>query len=168
MKKVINKIKYFFRRKTWQIRNVFRWLPVIWNQFDFDYSYSLEVFKFQLLKQAEFLESDKARTVSAKHNATRIRTAIKLMNKVYDEDYACEYQNKLREIYGEDVLDHSFEEFDEDSAFVELIWKYEKLENTDEIEAVKNKLFKESREKQEKAHRILWEFIAHNLRKWWD
>ena len=31
-----------------------------------------------------------------------------------------------------------------------------------------SKLHLESRLKQEKAHRILWAFIEHNIRHWWD
>ena len=46
-------MKHFLKRKIWQIKNVFRWLPIIWKQYDFDYHYSLEVFKFQLKKQAD-------------------------------------------------------------------------------------------------------------------
>ena len=76
-------MKHFIKRKIWQIKNVFRWLPIIWKQYDFDYNYSLEVFKFQLQKQAEFLESDRAVTLCAKDKAKRIRTVIKLMDKVY-------------------------------------------------------------------------------------
>ena len=47
---------------------------------------------FQLLKTADFLESDKACTVQAKNSASRIRMIVRLMEKVYNEDYSCEYQ----------------------------------------------------------------------------
>ena len=46
-----NSITYWFRRKYRQIKNVINWIPVVWNQFDFDYRYSLDVFKHQLMKQ---------------------------------------------------------------------------------------------------------------------
>lgn len=163
----MSNIKYFFKRKVWQIRNVFKWLPVIWNQFDFDYHYSIEVFKFQLEKQAKFLESGKACTTNAKHNASRIRTAIRLMKKVYDEDYVCEYQVKLAELYGKDVLDWEFEEIGDKGSSI-LKHKYEKWENASEINTIQSKLFLESHKKQVKAHRILWAFIEHNIRHFWD
>ena len=168
---------YFIKRKVWQIKNVFRWLPIIWKQHDFDYQYSVGVFKFQLKKQAEFFESDKACTLSAKDTAKRIRTVIKLMDKVYNEEYGMEYTGKLKELYGEDVLEVSFIETDDTTLndfsgktekLYTMRYKYETWDNADEIEKVKNELFHESQDKQRKAHRILWALIEKDIMCWWD
>jgi len=170
-------MKHFIKRKIWQIKNVFRWLPIIWKQYDFDYNYSLEVFKFQLQKQAEFLESDRAVTLCAKDKAKRIRTVIKLMDKVYDDEYGMEYQDTLKEMYGEDVLEVSFVEtgdttFNDFSGKTEKLfsmrYKYETWDNVDEIKKVKEQLIKESHDKQMRAHKILWSLIEKDIRDWWD
>ena len=168
---------YWFKRKIWQIKNVFRWLPIIWKQYDFDYNYSLEVFKFQLQKQAEFLESDRAVTLCAKDKAKRIRTVIKLMDKVYEDDYSMEYVDKLKELYGKDVLEVSFVETD-DTTFNDfsgkteklfsMRYKYETWDNVDEIKKVKEQLIKGSHDKQMRAHKILWSLIEKDIRDWWD
>lgn len=162
---------YWFKKKFWQIKNLFKWIPVIWNQFDFDYYYSIEVFKFQLQKQAQFLESNKAYTVEAKHNAKRIRTVLKLMDKVYNEEYACEYQDKLKKLYGDNVLDFKFIEVDSKNngnKIYSIQHEYETWVNCDEIEKTKDTLFKISKEKQERAHKLLWSMIEKDIRKWWD
>jgi len=168
---------YWVKRKIWQIKNVFRWLPIIWKQYDFDYNYSLEVFKFQLQKQAEFLESDRAVTLCAKDKAKRIRTVIKLMDKVYEDDYSMEYVDKLKELYGKDVLEVSFVETD-DTTFNDfsgkteklfsMRYKYETWDNVDEIKKVKEQLIKGSHDKQMRAHKILWSLIEKDIRDWWD
>jgi hypothetical protein len=162
------KIKYWFTRKFQQIRNVFRWLPIIWKQHDFDYHYSLEVFKFQLQKQAEFLESDKAITRCAKDKAKRIRTILKLMDKVYEDDYACEYREILKEMYGENVLDVNFIEDKSRPIMYRMQFEYEKWDNAEEISQIKDELFKMSQEKQDRAHRILWKMIEKDIRGFWD
>jgi len=168
---------YWVKRKIWQIKNVFRWLPIIWKQYDFDYNYSLEVFKFQLQKQAEFLESDRAVTLCAKDKAKRIRTVIKLMEKVYEDDYSMEYVDKLKELYGKDVLEVSFVEtgdttFNDFSGKTEKLfsmrYKYETWDNVDEIKKVKEQLIKGSHDKQMRAHKILWSLIEKDIRDWWD
>jgi len=168
---------YWLKRKIWQIKNLFRWLPIIWKQYDFDYRYSIDVFKFQLQKQAEFLESDKSFTLCAKDRAKRIRTVIKLMGKVYEDDYSMEYVDKLKELYGEDVLEVSFVEtnditFNDFSGKTEKLfsirYKYETWDNADEIEKVKGQLIKESHDKQMRAHKILWSLIEKDIRGWWD
>jgi len=170
-------MKQFIKRKIWQIKNVFRWLPIIWKQYDFDYRYSIDVFKFQLQKQAEFLESDKSFTVCAKDKAKRIRTIIKLMEKVYEDDYSMGYVDKLKELYGEDVLEVSFVEtnditFNDFSGKTEKLfsirYKYETWDNANEIEKVKGQLIKESHNKQMRAHKILWSLIEKDIRGWWD
>ena len=40
--------------------------------------------------------------------------------------------------------------------------------NAAEVEEVKDRLFKESQLKQQKAEKLVWEFISHNIRYWWD
>ena len=177
---------YWIKRKKWQIKNVFRWLPIIWKQFDFDYGYTLEVFKFQLQKQAEFLESDKAYSTSAKQDAMRIRTVLKLMTKVYNEDYAIEYQETLTQMYGQNVLDFKIEPIGKENYsalknvldfkiepigkenYSSLKFEYESWDNAKEIEEIKNELFLMSQEKQARAHKILWALIEKDIRGWWD
>lgn len=159
---------YWIKRKFWQIKNVFRWLPIIWKQYDFDYRYSIEVFKFQLQKQAEFLESDNSFTVCAKDRAKRIRTVIKLMDKVYDGEYGIEYIDKLKDMYGESVLGWWFEDTGKGDGSSYLRHTYETWDNVDEIEKVKDELFQKSQDKQRKAHRILWKLIEKDIETWWD
>ncbi len=171
-------MKYWFKRKYRQIKNVFRWLPIIWKQYDFDYNYSLEVFKFQLQKQAEFFESDRAMTLSAKDKAKRIRTILKLMDKVYEEDYTMEYFDIIKEMYGDDVLEVSFVDLNETTfktdrlgefeKLYKMKYKYESWDNAEEIAQIKDELFVMCHEKQERAHKILWKMIEKDIRSFWD
>lgn len=155
-------IIYFFNRKWWQIRNVFKWLPIIWNQYDFDYRYALDVFKFQLLKSAKFFESPKSVCLNANYRAMRIRTVIKLLDKVYDEDYACEWQQQIQEKYG----NYSYQMVNNKYS---IVWERGYTEEIlFEIEIEKKYLFNKSKEKQEKAHKLLWKMIEKDIRDWWD
>ena len=159
---------YWVRRKIQQIKRVIDFFPLIWNGFDFDYRYATDLFKKQLERIADEMESDRGRLENSKVNAHKIRTAIRLMDKVYDEEYGCEYQNKLKELYGERVLDWWFEDAGrgDDSSY--LRYEYEKWDNSEEIKKVERKLFLESKDKQKKAHKLLWDFIEHNIQRWWD
>jgi hypothetical protein len=165
---MLNDIKYFFKRKYGQVKRVIDFLPMIWNGFEFDYSYSVQLFRKSLERQAQFFESDKSYSDRSKQNAARIRTAIRLMDKVYDEEYGSEYHDKLEQLYGDNVLDFWFEDTDEGDGSTFLRWEYEKWDNSEEIDEVRKKLFLESKEKQKRAHKILWDFIEHNIQYWWD
>ena len=162
---------YWIKRKISQIKNVIKWLPTIWNQFDFDYNYSIDVFKFQLEKQAEHLESEKARTMDAKDRAKRIRTTLKLMKKVYDEEYAIEYIDKMEELYGKDLMEHELIDTGRGDGTSYYQKKYERTETPERIKEIRdmsNNLWSESNLKQEKAHRILWLMVERNIQGWWD
>jgi hypothetical protein len=165
---MLNDIKYFFKRKYQQIQRVIDFLPMIWNGFDFDYSYSVRLFKKQLERQAKFFESDKSYSDRSKQDASRIRTAIRLMDKVYDEEYSSEYQDKLKQLYGENAFDWQFEDTGRGDETSFIKYRYEDWDNAEEISQVQKKLFLESKEKQKRAHKLLWDFIEHNIQYWWD
>jgi len=125
------------------------------------------MFKRALLDQAEFMESDRAVGVPSKDDAKRIRTVVRLMEKVYDDSYSLEYQDKLKELYGDDVLDFGFEP-SEFKNMNQLVWNYKKKPNAEEIDKMHSKLLKESTAKQERAEKLLWKLVSHNIRSWWD
>ena len=157
-------VKQFFRK----LKRVWQFLPHIWRGYDFDYGYSIDLFKYQLERTADFMESDRARSSDADIRAKRIRTAIKLLNKVYDEDYGCEYQTKMKELYGSTILDFWFEDTGKGDGSSYLRHSWEFRNDASDVKLVFNKLFKESQEKQKRAEKLVWEFISHNIRGWWD
>ena len=161
MKKMISRIRQFFCR----VKRTLDFIPIIWKGYDFDYRYAIELFQYQLKRTADLMKSDRAMTVNADVRAQRIETAIRLLEKVYNEEYGCEYQEKLEAIYGPSVLQFKFEPYGE---VFELKWEYEYWDNAAEVEEVKDRLFKESQLKQRKAEKLVWEFISHNIRYWWD
>ena len=161
----LNNVTYFFKRKYRQVERVIDFLPIIWNGFDFDYNYSIELFKKQLERQAKFFESDKSHSARSKQDASRIRTAIRLMDKVYNDEYELEWVDKLKEEYGSDILDFKFEDTGRGDGTSYMKYKYEDLNMRSKM---KKELIKESREKQKRAHKLLWDFIEHNIQYWWD
>jgi len=36
------------------------------------------------------------------------------------------------------------------------------------VKETKQKLYQESQEKQKRAEELVWKFISHNIRGWWD
>lgn len=162
---------YWFKRKIFQIKNLVKWFPVIWNQYDFDYHYAIDVFKFQLKKTADYLESHKAYSIDSHDRAKRIRTIIKLMDKVYEEEYLIEYFQRLETLYGKDIFEHVFIDTGRGDGTTYMKFKYEVTKSDAEIKVIDqdfHRMLSESRDKQEKAHRILWKLIERNIRTFWD
>jgi len=181
IKEKIRDIIWPFKRTWRKIKRVWDFLPILWNGYDFDYRYAVELFQHQLSRTADYLDSDRSWTVGASSRARRIRTVVELMEKVYDEDYACEYQDKMKELYGEnynewhwvpvghDVKEELPEDWTvDDEDLVQLEFEYKRWDNVDEVDEMNTKLFNESREKQQRAHELLWKLVEHNIRHWWD
>ena len=166
-------MKYWFKRKYNQINRVLSYLPLIWKAYDWDYQYALDVFKHQLNRLATQLESDSAYSLSAKYDASKIRTAIKLMDKVYKEEYATEYIDTIEKRYGKTRYDFvEVEEKDEyGEPYCKMVHSNEFAldeEHQKEIDEVKHQMFLLCRDKQERAHRLLWKYIEHHIQRWWD
>ena len=157
----------------YRVKRLIEFIPVIWNGFDFDYSSSIELFKYQLKRTAKYLESDKAYSLDAKMYAAKLRTAIELMEKVYNEDYAMEYMDDIERLYGKSK--HEFVELDEkdengDPYYTMKIRNELAVdeEHQKEIDEVRHQMFLRSKDKQKRAHKLLWSYIEHNILKWWD
>ena len=165
---------YWFKRKYRQIKRVIDFFPLIWNGYDFDYRYALELFKKQLERQAKFMESDRAMALSAKTNAQKIRTAIRLMDKVYDEEYGMEYMDTIEKLYGKTYYD--FVNFGEvskrtgEELYEVKVWNENAVDeqHQKEIDEVRKQMMLLSRDKQKRAHKLLWDFIEWNIQRWWD
>jgi len=159
---IVWKTRRFFTR----IKRFIAFVPVIWKGDDWDYRYAIDLFKFQLLRLADYIEEHN-RYVHNENDVDRIRLVCRLMTKVYDEEYATEYQDILEKMYGEDVLNCKFEKV-EGTDSSRMFWEYESWENAEDVKKTKDTLFKMSQERQERAHRLLWQLIEKDIRKWWD
>jgi len=163
---------YWFKRKWRQVKRVADFLPIIWKGYDWDYHYAIELFQHQLKRTAHEIEN-RGHSLNRKQTASRIRTAVELMEKVYDEEYAFEYNKQMEEKYGKSSFE--FEELDEldknGDPYYTMVEKWEEDYTEAEVSLIdeeKNTLMWESRVKQARAHKILWQYIEHNILKWWD
>jgi hypothetical protein len=161
----------WFKRKYTQIQRVISFLPIIWKGYDWDYIYAINIFKHQLGRLADNLEQDEAWGLNSSDRAGKIRTAIKLIDKVYEEEYACEYQEQIERHYGK--TRHEFVEIENGNNMdLFTIKTTNKLavdnKHQEEINETSHQLFLLSQDKQKKAHRILWAYIEHNIQGWWD
>ena len=162
---IIGRIRGFFKK----IKRIIKWIPTLWNMYDFDYQYAINVFKLQLSSLADLMESDKAFAVDSKLRAGKIRTAIRLMDKVYSEEYVMEYMDEIQKIYGKSSMD--FIKKDGDNDLYTLTTTYEKDYSEEEIKKIeehRSELMFKSKQKQKRAHKLLWDFIEHNIQSWWD
>jgi hypothetical protein len=162
------KIKQFFRR----IRNLYRWFPVIWKDQDWDDYYIFEILKFKLKNQAEYI-GKRGNHLSAKRDAEKMMLCVRLIEKVQDEYYGCEYQDYCKlDIHFVDSKSYPgmYEAETEviSESYNEYFNKYPRIYNQVKTEDKHRTAFYIGRENEERAHKLLFKILEQNIRRWWD
>ena len=75
----------------YRLKNLFRWIPIIWKDKDWDHCYIYEILKFKLKNQAEHLNSSELSDFDREYE--RLQTIIKLMDRVQNEYYIDTFWN---------------------------------------------------------------------------
>ena len=63
------------------------WIPVIWNNHEFDHSYILIIMKKKLERQRDFFNSKYAMSADAKSQAKKIHVCVLLLDRLLNIDY---------------------------------------------------------------------------------
>lgn len=160
-------VKRFFRK----VKRVIDFLPIIWKGYDFDYHYAIELFKYQLERTANYLEGNSAVSVESKINAQRIRTVLRLMDKVYRDEYQMQYIEDIQKMYGEETF--TWIPVEDEKCKDCYTYKITHANAVDEehqkeILRVREHMAKFYAEKQKRAHKLLWDMIEHRIQWWWD
>jgi hypothetical protein len=162
------KIKQFFRR----IRNLYRWFPVIWKDQDWDDYYIFEILKFKLKNQAEYI-GKRGNHLSAKRDAEKMMLCVRLIEKVQDEYYGCEYQDycKLNIHFIDSKSYPGMYEAETEvisESYNEYFKKYPRIYNQIKTEDKHRTAFYIGRENEERVHKLLFKILEQNIRRWWD
>jgi len=145
-----------------RIKKLLKWIPILWNQNDEHYLFSVTVFKEQLINLANRCER-----LDYDYHYHRIETIVKLIDKVYNFEYLKSHIADMKEEYGDFEL--IFEIGQDGELYVITAWD-DKLNYSDEEKKMLNKIhtsrFEKSKRIHNKAHKLLWKLVEHNIQKW--
>ena len=161
------------------VTNLWVWFPTVWSNRDWDSSYTFEVLKFKLKRQAKHI-GDKDRHTSAKRDVEIMMLCVRLMDKMQDEFYGCEYLDYHKSTFDFIPLDKEFdgekmfemkstvlsENFDEYFKKYPLIYK--KVIARENYKEKKDIAHLMARENEKRAHKLLFKILERNIKNWWD
>ena len=157
-------IKWFFR----QVSRSFAYARHAWGGYDWDYSYSVDMFQYSLERLANKLDSNAAYGTGAKSKASRCRMIARLMKRVNKHYYEIKYADILESKYGK--CEMITEELGNDK-YRFVGWKWEKAiddKHNYEINKLSDELYSQGVEKQKRAEVLLWKLVEHNIKYFWD
>jgi hypothetical protein len=164
-------ITYPFRDFYRRVRNVFRWLPTIWNDRDWDDSYITEILIKKLEFTRDFYLSGKSYKLHSNQTAEEIQEAIIMLHmtrdswEFYEEPAADEIERK----WGKTTFE--FIPLEDKPGLSEMVSNTEKVKTPEDREQY-SKEFRESMMKTRKEYmkdkRKAYRYIADHIDGWWD
>lgn len=160
------------------VKNLWKWLPVIWKDRDWDDHYIWEILIFKIKNQAKYIGSRDFHT-RAKRDAEIMMTCVRLMEKVKEEYYQMEYMDYCEDDfdfvptdnpeYSELKITPISEKFDEyfakrKSAYRHVIKNGGVFGNDDK----KHIAMSMGHYQHKKARKLLFTLIERNIEGWWD
>jgi hypothetical protein len=154
---MINKIKSLYK----DIKNLIIWIPVIWNDRDWDEKFMLQILHKKLDKMEKFFRSDKAWSANSNKKAHRIMVAKNLCKRLikgsYLENATIEYDKKYDGVDIEDIFK------DLPNGFREYIGDANKKRDNAFDKCCDHSIYMENRD-----WNLLWDIIKKHGNGWWD
>ena len=166
-----NNITYPVRRFFRKIKNVFRWLPTIWKDEDYDYHFINEILIKKLEHTRDFFLSDKTHIMEADKVAAEIQEAIDRLHMTRDswEFYEDPAQESIEKKWGKSTFNFIPTNDGTGSSYMEI--EHENVK-TDEDKEQYSKEFRDAMKKARKDYmkdkKDAYKFIAKHIDGWWD
>jgi hypothetical protein len=172
MKKIWIDVRWFFIRLGMSIKNVIRWLPVIWRDKDWDESFIYKILQFKLKNQSEYIATRDWHT-RAKRDAEIMMTCVRLIDKINEQYYGMEYfeyydydmstdnPNRFLEFnVTRDELDTYYAKYP--LTFKKIVAQYGDAKDRSSTALLMGD------DRQEKARKLLFKILEQNIETWWD
>ena len=159
-------------------RNLWKWLPIIWKDRDWDDHFIFEVLKFKIKNTADYTEK-KQRFVGWEDEVRYMRICEKLIDRIQNEYYQTEYQDyydfDMSTVPTEDGLyEVVFDVKRDDTA--EFVKKYPHALRRAKKDPRYENFFKDKKTgglavgmiRHEKARKLLFKILEQRIERWWD
>jgi len=154
MKRIYYSIKQFFRN----IKNIIRWIPVLWSDRDWDHGFIYILLHKKLEHMEEFFRSDKSYTSDATEVAEEIKAAKELAYRLFKNNYLNEALIDFENKYGENAI-FTVANFEDGK----LTWTVD-----DEKMEMFRKACRDSDINYETDKEKLFDLMKEKVNGWWD
>jgi hypothetical protein len=171
--------RYMHKHFIKGVKNLWRWFPIIWKDRDWDDYYIWVLLEKKLKNQANYIGS-RGIHLNATRDAQRMRTCVRLMERVREEYYHMEYMDYHKsEYHWDDIVDKPdykqlrieeiSENFDDYFKKYPRVFKKIKSEYHSTNRSEKNSIaMRMSWENHRRAKRILFKLLNEHIESWWD
>jgi len=170
MNKIWINVRWVFIKFFMNIRNVIRWLPIIWKDRNWDDYYIYKVLQFKLKNQAEYIGGRDWHT-RAKRDAEKMMTCVRLIDKMTEEYYYMECYNycEFDMSTPNSVLEFKIVRDDLDTYYAKYPLTFKKIAaQYGDTKDRSSTAILMGMDRQEKARKLLFKILEQNIESWWD
>lgn len=161
------------RRLLESLQSVWRWLPIIWKDRQWDHHFLLKILHHKLALMEAFFLSDDRHIADADEVAAEIGAVLRRLDRLLADEYLSKELKPVEQRWG--VPEIVFKPYDatDDLTFVpdDLAFVFPKARTQTELERANiewSSAAKTSDIKRNMDWNFTWLLIKHNGRKWWD
>lgn len=170
--------RYLHKEFIRGVINLWKWVPVIWKDRDWDDHFIWQILIFKLKKQSKYIGERDFHT-RAKRDAEIMMTCVRLMEKVKEEYYQAEYMDYCKDEfefvdsdtpgYSELKITPISENFDDYFSKRKTAYQYV-MKNGGVFgnEDKKHTAMSMGDYQHKKARRILFTLMERNIESWWE
>lgn len=149
-----------------KLNRLIDYIPVIWNSGDYDYGYSIDVFRYQLERTANYIQSN-GHIKDSDLVALQIKTACELIDNSYRGGHVEQAEAEFERQYG--TCDIEFHDYDGDNFELVMWWQNaEDEEHNNQINEYYRAHMAAAYEKSDRDKQRAWNYIHKNIEAWWD
>jgi hypothetical protein len=167
------------------IKNIFKWLPIVWRDRDYDDHYIFEALKFKLKNTAKYI-GDRDFHINAKRDSERMMLCVRLIEQIQIEYYRMEYFDYHKTQFefvglqpGEYGFDKGYEELKStelsenfDDYFAKHKATYKRItsgkDNVFENDTKHHIAMNVGMFKHNQARKLLFSIMERRIEGWWD
>ncbi len=164
----MDKINDFFRTIKYGIQNLITWLPIIWQDRDWDHWFLYKILQFKL-KQMAKLQKEYGHSVNSERYANQMQVCINLLDRLINDNYTTNVMKPHEKKWGE--CNMVFIPLPENSELCSLSFSVEKAITKEEKEKENKErmnLYKHSNELQKQDLDMLFQNMRKYVEGWWD
>lgn len=156
------------KRLIKKIRNIIRWLPVLWKDEDWDYSFFYDILKFKIQNIAKHTKKYSQHT-NAYRDIEWMNTACRLIDRLSDDYYYMEYleyySNPIEFTKDEDVWTLSVSTKKDNLG--EYFNKYKRHADKIKAKSDVSKAILVGYNNHDRAKRLLFKILENKMEGWW-
>lgn len=151
------------------IITLFIWLPVMWKDAQWDYSYLYVILRKKLTLMQKAFSSPKAMSISSDEKATEIKECIKILDRLIENDYNKEGYEAYYNKWGKPVFET--EEIEGEKGFVKLNITHPNVKTEqDSRQQSLEVIWAARKEVEERTEDVenLFTNLQNKIEDWWD